>query len=109
MIPLSLHLLPSAFARWRSALIEKTMPSHTKAKPKEGPQSFAELRSLATLPMKQVWTQDELVEQWTLAPGELVLLINKSGAGRVGFAALLKFFQGEGCDLQSYLAGFLQR
>jgi hypothetical protein len=35
--------------------------------------------------MKQVWTQDELVEQWTLAPGELVLLINK--AARAGLAS----------------------
>ena len=46
--------------------------------------------------MKQDWTQDELIEHWTLAPGELVLLMNKSGAGRLGFAALLKFFQAEG-------------
>jgi TnpA family transposase len=46
--------------------------------------------------MKQVCTQDEVIEQWTLAPGELVLLINKSGAGRISFAALLKFFQAEG-------------
>ena len=46
--------------------------------------------------MKQDWTQDELIEHWTLAPGELVLLMNKSGTGRLGFAALLKFFQLEG-------------
>ena len=46
--------------------------------------------------MKQDWTHDELIEHWTLAPTELVLLMNKSGAGRIGFAALLKFFQVEG-------------
>ena len=45
--------------------------------------------------MKRDWTQDELVEHWTLAPGELVLLMNKSGPGRLGFSALLKFFQAE--------------
>jgi hypothetical protein len=47
--------------------------------------------------MKQDWTQDELIEHWTLAPSELVLLMNKSGLGRLGFAALLKFFQSEAC------------
>jgi len=46
--------------------------------------------------MKRELTQDELIERWTLAPSELVLLANKSGPGRVGFAALLKFFQIEG-------------
>jgi hypothetical protein len=46
--------------------------------------------------MKRDLTQDELIEHWTLAPSELVLLMNKSGPGRVGFAALLKFFQSEG-------------
>ena len=62
---------------------------------------LAELRSFATVlfairPMKPDLTQDELIERWTLAPSELVLLMNKSGPGRVGFAALLKFFQAEG-------------
>jgi hypothetical protein len=46
--------------------------------------------------MKRDLTQDELIEHWTLAPSELVLLMGKSGPGRVGFAALLKFFQSEG-------------
>ena len=45
--------------------------------------------------MKRDWTQDELIEHWTLAPSELVLLMNKSGPGRLGFATLLKFFQTE--------------
>ncbi len=45
--------------------------------------------------MKRDWSQDELIEHWTLAPSELVLLMNKSGPGRIGFATLLKFFQAE--------------
>jgi Domain of unknown function (DUF4158) len=46
--------------------------------------------------MKRVWTADELVEYWTLAPSELELLANKTGPTRLGFALLLKFFQFEG-------------
>ena len=45
--------------------------------------------------MKRDWSQDELIEHWTLAPSEIVLLMSKSGTGRIGFAALLKFFQAE--------------
>jgi len=47
--------------------------------------------------MKRDWSADELVAQWILLPTELALLGNKSGATRLGFAVLLKFFQGEGC------------
>jgi len=43
--------------------------------------------------MKRVWETDELVEYWTLMPPEVELLANKTGATRLGFAALLKFFQ----------------
>lgn len=46
-------------------------------------------------PMKADWTHDDLIEHWTLAPGEHLLLMNRSGPGRLGFAALLKFFQSE--------------
>ena len=46
--------------------------------------------------MKRESTQDELIERWTLAPSELVLLMNKSGPGRVGFAALLKLQDADG-------------
>jgi len=46
--------------------------------------------------MKRDLTPDELIERWTLAPNEILLLMNKSGAGRLGFAAMLKFFQAEG-------------
>lgn len=45
--------------------------------------------------MKRELTQEESVEGWTLAPNELLLMMNKSGPGRVGFAAMLNFFQAE--------------
>jgi hypothetical protein len=43
--------------------------------------------------MKRDSSADELVAQWTLLPNELALLGNKTGATRLGFAVLLKFFQ----------------
>ena len=43
--------------------------------------------------MKRHWGIDELVEHWTLMPRETELLTNKTGATRLGFAVLLKFFQ----------------
>jgi hypothetical protein len=43
--------------------------------------------------MKRNWTTEELVEDWTLLPNEQALLENKTGATRLGFALLLKFFQ----------------
>ncbi len=43
--------------------------------------------------MKQDWTDEELVEYWTLDQTEISLLANKTGATRLGFAFLLKFFQ----------------
>ncbi len=43
--------------------------------------------------MKRHWEPDEVVDHWTLLPDELTLLANKAGATRLGFAALLKFFQ----------------
>ena len=47
--------------------------------------------------MKRDWSADELAAQWTLLSNEQALLSNKSGATRLGFAVLLKFFQAEGC------------
>jgi Domain of unknown function (DUF4158) len=38
---------------------------------------------------------EELIEYWTLNVEELALLGNKTGAIRLGFAVLLKFFQKE--------------
>jgi hypothetical protein len=43
--------------------------------------------------MKRHWVIDELVEHLTLLPRETELLKNKTGATRLGFAVLLKFFQ----------------
>ncbi len=43
--------------------------------------------------MKRNWTTEELVDSWTLLPNELELVGNKTGATRLGFAVLLKFFQ----------------
>ena len=45
--------------------------------------------------MKRNWDIDELIEHFTFLPNELALLSNKSGATRLGFAALFKFFQYE--------------
>ena len=47
--------------------------------------------------MKPDRSADELVAHWTLLPNELALLGNKTGATRLGFAVLLKFFQADGC------------
>ena len=43
--------------------------------------------------MKRNWTTEELVEYWTLLLNEIDLLENKTGATRLGFAVLLKFYQ----------------
>jgi Domain of unknown function (DUF4158) len=39
---------------------------------------------------------DQLAEQWTLDPADWEWLANKTGATRLGFSALLKFFAAEG-------------
>lgn len=46
--------------------------------------------------MRQDWTLEQLADEWTLEEGDRKLLGNKSGATRLGFALLLKFFQIEG-------------
>ncbi|MDQ5851937.1 MAG: Tn3 family transposase, partial [Chloroflexota bacterium] len=51
--------------------------------------------------MKRHWEPHELIEDWTLLPAELELLANKTGATRLGFALLLKYFQIEGRFPQS--------
>jgi hypothetical protein len=43
--------------------------------------------------MRQPWEIDELVEAWTLVDDDLGLVANKTGATRLGFAVLLKFFE----------------
>ncbi|ESA34091.1 transposase [Leptolyngbya sp. Heron Island J] len=46
--------------------------------------------------MKRKWENDELVEHWTIDEDDRVLISNKRGANRLGFALLLKFFQLKG-------------
>jgi integrase len=46
--------------------------------------------------VKRTWTEEELIERWTLAPDELPLLKGKAGPTRLGFAVMLRFFAGEG-------------
>ncbi|GAB3290476.1 DUF4158 domain-containing protein [Parasphingorhabdus pacifica] len=43
--------------------------------------------------MQREWASDELVESWTLVGDDWRLVGNKSGATRLGFALLLKFFE----------------
>lgn len=43
--------------------------------------------------MRQRWEIDELIESWTLDADDLLLVTNKAGATRLGFAVLLKFFE----------------
>ena len=42
--------------------------------------------------MKRQWEQEELIDQWTLSATDRALLSNKTGATRLGFALLLKYF-----------------
>ena len=46
--------------------------------------------------MQTEWEPDELIETWILTGDDWDLVCNKSGATRLGFAALLKFYQVEG-------------
>lgn len=46
--------------------------------------------------MKSDWPVDQLIEQWTLVPGEKELVLKKRGPSRLVFAVFLKFFQSEG-------------
>jgi hypothetical protein len=46
--------------------------------------------------MKRRWEQEDLLEHWTLSASDQAHLGNKTGATRLGFAVLLKFFQREG-------------
>jgi hypothetical protein len=42
--------------------------------------------------MKRQWENEDLIEHWMLSVWELAQLGNKTGATRLGFALLLKFF-----------------
>ena len=45
--------------------------------------------------MKRIWKLDELIEHFTFLPNEMKQVGNKSGATRLGFAVLFKYFQCE--------------
>ena len=45
--------------------------------------------------MKNDWPIDQLIEHWTLLPGEKELVLKKRGPSRLVFAVFLKFFQSE--------------
>jgi hypothetical protein len=42
------------------------------------------------------WEPEELIEAWTLGSGDWALAGDKAGATRLGFAAMLKFYELEG-------------
>src|SRR5215469_12767440 len=46
--------------------------------------------------MKRQWENEELIEHWMLSAWDQAQVSNKTGATRLGFAVLLKFFQREG-------------
>ena len=46
--------------------------------------------------MRQDWEPEDLVAAWTLLEDDRRLIANKTGATRLGFALLLKFFEQEG-------------
>lgn len=43
--------------------------------------------------MKRNWQPEELIEHWTLLPGELTILKGKTVSNRLAIAILLKFYQ----------------
>ena len=43
--------------------------------------------------VRREWELKDLIECWTLDEAEFELLANKTGATRLGFALLLKFFE----------------
>jgi hypothetical protein len=48
------------------------------------------------LAMRREWELEDLIECWTLDEDEFALVGNKTGATRLGFSLLLKFFETEG-------------
>lgn len=43
--------------------------------------------------MRREWELEDLIECWTLTEGDRLLVGNKAGATRLGFALMLKFFE----------------
>jgi hypothetical protein len=46
--------------------------------------------------VRREWEPEDLIDCWTLVDNDWALVANKSGAPRLGFAVLLKFFELEG-------------
>ncbi len=46
--------------------------------------------------MQRLWSADELGEQWSLRPEDLVLLADMVDAGKLGFAVQLAFWRQHG-------------
>ena len=65
--------------------------------------------------MRDGWSLDELVASWTLVGQDWDLIGNKTGATRLGFALMLKFFELEarfpsaGSDFADVVVGFVAR
>ncbi|MGW5126953.1 DUF4158 domain-containing protein [Streptomyces sp. NPDC004069] len=43
--------------------------------------------------VRQEWSPEELLASWTLVEGDCKLVANKTGATRLGFCLMLKFFE----------------
>ena len=52
--------------------------------------------ALASAPVKRDWETEELIAQWMLVEDDWRLLGTKTGATRLGFALVLKYFEIEG-------------
>ncbi|MFE1973140.1 DUF4158 domain-containing protein [Streptomyces hygroscopicus] len=60
------------------------------------PRHFGGVRVIGKgLSVRQDWEPEDLIEVWTLLDDDEKRLRNKSGANRLGFALLLKFFEVE--------------
>ena len=46
--------------------------------------------------MRREWEPEDLIACWTLVEPDWELVANKAGPTRIGFVALLKFFEIEG-------------
>jgi hypothetical protein len=46
--------------------------------------------------VRKAWGPDELIDAWTLAGADWALVRNKTGATRLGFSLMLKFYELEG-------------
>lgn len=57
--------------------------------------------------MRQDWEPEDLIEVWTLLEDDMKKVRNKSGATRLGFALLLKFFEVEAEERRPARAGMV--